>query len=33
MNSGVINWFAISESNVFDVIEPDKKVNLQLEKK
>ena len=32
MNSGVINWFAISESNVFDVIEPDTKVNLQLEK-
>ena len=32
MNSGVINWFAISKSNVFDVIEPDTKVNLQLEK-
>jgi len=32
MNSGVINWFAISESNVFNIIEPDTKVNLQLEK-
>ena len=32
MNNGVINWYAISESNVFDVIKPETKVNLQLEK-
>ena len=32
MNNGVINWSAISESHVFDMIEPNTTVSLQLEK-